>query len=331
MKKILAILFSLLLICALLAGCGSLSKDAASNSSYYDSTATAEEGWYDEESTAETPAESTGAIGSAPTGEHDPAEKIIYTANARVETTEFDDALQTAYSLIETAGGYIQSSYISGNSYNQIYRYGASYKSADLVIRVPSENFKSLTDSFSAVGNVLYVEYAQDNITTQYYNVQTRLDAYNAEHDRLIEMMQQADNVSDMILVEERLSEVEYQIDALSTSLRGMQKDVDYSTVTGGDPPDLLAAGRPWLYVHAQGHRHLLPGAAAGHHQRPAGTGDSGGDRPRDHPACPAQPQAEAADLGKASRPGSRSAPGQTITPYTQGHRTMPLCVSFTL
>lgn len=232
MKKILAILFSLLLICALLAGCGSLSKDAASNSSYYDSTATAEEGWYDEESTAETPAESAGAIGSAPTGEHDPAEKIIYTANARVETTEFDDALQTAYSLIETAGGYIQSSYISGNSYNQIYRYGASYKSADLVIRVPSENFKSLTDSFSAVGNVLYVEYAQDNITTQYYNVQTRLDAYNAEHDRLIEMMQQADNVSDMILVEERLSEVEYQIDALSTSLRGMQKDVDYSTVT---------------------------------------------------------------------------------------------------
>ncbi|MBQ8974775.1 MAG: DUF4349 domain-containing protein [Oscillospiraceae bacterium] len=241
MKKLIAVTLSILLICALFAGCGSIGYDSAKNSasspesSYVDNGYASDDYEYDagaatEEAKSEN--SSSGLLSSAPTGEHDPSEKIVYTADTRIETTDFDAAIQSAYDVISAAEGYIQDSYISGRSYERIYRGSTAYRNANFTVRVPSGNFKSFTDSLSDIGNVLYVNYSQDNITTQYYNVQTRLEAYNAEHARLVEMMQKAETVEDMLSVEQRLSEVEYQIDSLTTSLNSMQKDVDYSTVT---------------------------------------------------------------------------------------------------
>ena len=45
-------------------------------------------------------------------------------------------------------------------------------------------------------------------------------------------MLEKTDTVADMIAVEERLSEIRYQIESLTSTLTNWQNEVDYSTVS---------------------------------------------------------------------------------------------------
>ena len=49
-------------------------------------------------------------------------EKIIYSADATVETTEFDKTLEELAALIKEYGGWVQSSSINGANYYSISR-----------------------------------------------------------------------------------------------------------------------------------------------------------------------------------------------------------------
>ena len=241
MKKLTALFLTLVLLCALLTGCGSSVSDTKSygRDEYYSepSEAYAEDpasyeyskgdGWNGGSSSSSSSASSQSAASQTA----DPNEKIVYTADASIETLEFDKTMDTITALLERCGGYIQRSSLAGGSYQDTVR-GTAYRSASLTVRVPSENFAAFTEGFGDAGTVLYVNTSQSNITQQYFNTKTRLDALNVEHARLLEFLAQAETVSDMLEIESRLSEIEWQIDSYTTSLQGMQRDVDYSTVT---------------------------------------------------------------------------------------------------
>lgn len=167
------------------------------------------------------------------TGQTQPslAEKIIYSANAFVETTEFDASVEQVYQMVEQCGGFMESSYISGAGYTSTYYNHQTYRSANFTIRVPAEQFAAVSGGLDALGYVTSLETYTDNITTQYYDTQSRLDAYEAEAERLIEMLAMADTVEEMIYIESRLSDVQYSIDSLTSRLKNWQNSVDYSTL----------------------------------------------------------------------------------------------------
>ena len=78
-------------------------------------------------------------------------EKIIYSADATVETTEFDKTLEELAALIKEYGGWVQSSSINGANYYSISR-GSSYnRSADYTIRIPSDKFQTVRGSLSTL------------------------------------------------------------------------------------------------------------------------------------------------------------------------------------
>lgn len=164
--------------------------------------------------------------------ETDFSEKMIYTASAEIETIDFDSSVNAVYDMLDNYGAFLESSYVTGNSYRtQFYGY-QSYRYAEFVIRVPASGYNNLTQNLGVLGNVLNLNQSAENITEQYYDAQSRLDTYSVEEDRLLAMLEKADNVSDMIELESRISDVRYQIEALESKLRNWQNQVDYSTVT---------------------------------------------------------------------------------------------------
>ena len=233
MKKSLSLLLALLMTLSLCA-CGA-SKSMAYESSaseapaaMYMSADTAAEADYGGFAVAGG-ANAAGEAGSdAP--ETDPS-KIIYSADATVETTDFDGSIAKLLALVEQNKGWIEASSMSGANYRSIAR-GSSYnRSASYTLRIPSDKFELLMGSLSEIGNVPYSHTYTENVTSQYYDTQARLTAYQTQETRLLEMMEKAETVSDVIAIEEKLTELRYQIESLQSTLKNWDRQISYSTI----------------------------------------------------------------------------------------------------
>ena len=256
MKKIASLLLALAMLFAL-AGCGAAAKGspaarpqagAAYNSYAADSYAAAAE--EPMEAPYPAPAEAkqetatggfAGAIHSesgsvvredAPSPGDIAVDKIIYSANATVETTDFDGSLKKLEELIAQYGGFVESSSISGSNYYHSSHGYASSRSAEYRIRIPSRDFGTLMNSLSTLGNVPYSYTYSENITSQYYDVQARLNACRTQEQSLLDMMAKADKVSDMLEIQAQLSDVRYRIESLQSTLTNWDRQVSYSTIS---------------------------------------------------------------------------------------------------
>ena len=85
--------------------------------------------------------------------------------------------------LLDRYGAFLESSYTGGRSYRSQYYGYADYRSASFVIRVPKEHYAELTSGLSAIGNVTSMNTWVENITSQYTDVESRLSEvrYNIE------------------------------------------------------------------------------------------------------------------------------------------------------
>ena len=243
--KLLALTLAVLLALGL-AGCGaktlSVTSDAAPAAyPYAESPAESESGFaMDEESGFANTASAGGLYGAEDADDSrtaldepaDMSEKIIYSADATLETTEFDAALEKIQALVKELGGFMESTSVSGNNYSSIARGNTGGRYASFTIRVPSDKFSALTGSLSDIGNVPHCSTYMQNVTMEYYDVQSRLEAYKTQETRLLEMLAVAKSVEDMLAIQQQLTEVQYEIDSLTGQLRYYDHQVNYSTVT---------------------------------------------------------------------------------------------------
>lgn len=246
MKKTLALILALLMLLSLCA-CGAGSKGS--------DTAAATES-IQEAPAAEAPAEAAGngygglasysssyaadaeyaeaeeqdGSGETGTGEINP-DKIIYSGEAQVETRNFDDSIAMLMEMLEQYGGWIESSSLSGANYYSISRGNSGNRSASYTLRIPSDKFETVMNSLSQLGNVPYTHTYSENVTAQYYDTQARLTAYETQEARLLEMMEKAETVSDVITIEEKLTELRYQIESLQSTLNNWDRQVNYSSL----------------------------------------------------------------------------------------------------
>ena len=239
MPKVLLVILVLAMLTACLTGCGGSSASSSYKSDYAPSAAY-DNGKYEaadaeEAKPAESPTSGSSIAGSgdvSTVSQPDFSEKLIYTANADIETRNFDESVAAVYAMLDRYGAFLESSYTGGSSYRAQYYGYADYRSASFVIRVPKEHYQELTSGLSAIGNVTSLNTYVENITTQYTDVESRLKTYRTEEERLLAMLEKAETVEDMITVESRLSEVRYNIESLTSTLRNWDHEVDYSTVS---------------------------------------------------------------------------------------------------
>ena len=158
-------------------------------------------------------------------------DKIIYSSEATVETTDFDGAQAQVQALMEQYGGWIESSSVTGSKYYNISRGRASSRSAYFTLRVPCEHFDAIMNGLSAMGNVPFTHTYTENVTAQYYDTQARLTAYQTQEARLLEMMELAETVEDVITIEEKLTDLRYRIESLQSTLKNWDRRVSYSTI----------------------------------------------------------------------------------------------------
>ena len=244
LRKITALVLSLLLVLSLCA-CGSSSSGASRKeanyaasapAAMYDAAYEAGESYMPEPMPAEQAAFGVSNGSAAKTESQETApetnpEKIIYSADATVETTEFDKSIAALEQLLADCGGFVESSSVNGNNYYDSARGNISRRTANYTLRIPSAKFSGVMNSLEKLGNVPYTYMYTENVTAQYYDVEARMKAYQKQEARLLEMMDLAETVEDIITIEDKLTDVRYRIDSLQSSLNNWDRRVAYSTL----------------------------------------------------------------------------------------------------
>lgn len=160
------------------------------------------------------------------------AEKIIYSANASIETIVFDETLVKLSELLTRFDAFVESSNVTGADYTTKYYGYNAYRSANYVIRVPRESFSAMSDALAELGNVVSLTTNSTNVTEQYTDTESRLTVYRIEEARLLVMLEKCETVADMLTIESSLSNLRYQIESLTSQLKNLDNRVNYSSVT---------------------------------------------------------------------------------------------------
>lgn len=155
--------------------------------------------------------------------------KIIRTMRITAETKAFDTATAAIEALCADLGGYIESSSRSGGSI----RYSSSVvaRSASYILRIPAEKLDAFRAGMSGDINVVDESSKISDITDQYFDVDTRIATLKVEEERLLAMLEKATELEYLITLEQRLSEVRYEIESYTGTLRRYDSQVAYSTV----------------------------------------------------------------------------------------------------
>ncbi len=154
--------------------------------------------------------------------------KLIRTIHLSVETTQFDQLIANISQMVSDAGGYIESSDISGTSISDSLgrRYGY------LTVRVPADRLDHFVTLVGEQGNITNKSENTQDVTLQYSDVESRKKSLTIEQERLWQLLEKADTMESIIALEERLSEIRYELESFESQLRTYDNQIDYSTVS---------------------------------------------------------------------------------------------------
>ena len=106
-----------------------------------------------------------------------------------------------------------------------------THSSADLTLRVPADRYDEFILVVSEIGRVRWFEDNIIDVSAEYFDSQTRLEINLSEEARLLEFIQNSDNLEDIILLEARLSDVRTNIELHENNIQRINRDVTYSTL----------------------------------------------------------------------------------------------------
>ena len=150
--------------------------------------------------------------------------KIIYTTYLSIETKDYDWAYQQLNDTLSSVDGYLESS----NEYTDS---TDSTRTLSLTLRVPESSYDAFVDAAEQTGSVTSKSESAEDVTTQYMDIEARLDSLTAQRTRLQELQASADNLTDLLQIESSLSDVQYQIESYQSQLNWYSQQVSYCTV----------------------------------------------------------------------------------------------------
>lgn len=145
-----------------------------------------------------------------------------------VQTREYDTLLADIEKKVKELGGYIESLSTGGRSYydnTEMNRYG------DMTLRIPQQKLDEFVDAVSGMANVTHRSENVQDVTLQYVDLESHKKTLEVEQERLLALLEKAETMEDIIRLEQRISEVRYQLENMASSLRMYDNKIDFSTI----------------------------------------------------------------------------------------------------
>ena len=227
-RKYISLILTALLLCSLLAACGGSSKTTANKTA--PAAAAPREEIAAEEYEYEMMDAAGNSLAAGETGGSTAvpeSRKWIITIHLDAETEDLDGLLAALDGEISGLKGFVEDQNIyNGSAYSS-----RRYRRASLTIRIPAEDVDKFTGAVAGLSNVVSSEKNLEDITLTYVSVESRKKALETEEARLLELMEKAETMADLLEIEARLTDVRYELESTASRLRTYDNQVDYATV----------------------------------------------------------------------------------------------------
>lgn len=151
--------------------------------------------------------------------------KIIRTVDFTIKTKQYQADYDALRELAARYGGRIESLSTSGDGTVN------SLRRASFTLRIPSDQLDAFISGARNVGSVSSYSESSEDVSDSYYDMQTRLETQKAKLQRLTELMAMAEDVSDLIELENAITDTQYWIDYYTGQMNGYDSRVSESTV----------------------------------------------------------------------------------------------------
>jgi len=150
--------------------------------------------------------------------------KLIRQANLNIETENYDESVQAIQNQIAAVGAYIESSQVSGYSEHHS-------RSMHCSVRIPADRFDEFMAARDSFGVVTNSNVWQEDVTFNYFDMEARLQTLNTKKERLMALLEEATKMSDIIELENALSDTIAEIESYTSSLSRLDNQISYCTV----------------------------------------------------------------------------------------------------
>lgn len=205
-----------LCVCLLLTACGAEAPadKEASHDIRYDRTESPMED-------ASTELKTDSAAGLTAPAQSD--RKLIRTVSMDAETENYDALITALEEKLTALGGYTES--------RQTGTYGSTRRWSSMTIRIPADNLSAFVTHVSKNANVLSTSEETKDVTLQYVDTESKITALETEQARLLELLAGAQNLSEILEIEARLSDVTYELERYASQKRSYDNQITYATV----------------------------------------------------------------------------------------------------
>jgi hypothetical protein len=191
--------------------------------------------------------------------------KVIKNASieVRVAKGKFQIRFNRASSIAESLGGFVT------NSSSE--RTGDRVASGTLTIRVPSDKFQTALAQLRALGTVTSENQNGRDVTSEYVDLEARINHARAEEAFYLKLMGQAKSIDEMLRIQDQLGQVQLQIEQLQGQKQVLDDQTTYSTISAQifepgvvvEPRPRKGLGRAWSEA-VDGFKTIITGLIVG-------------------------------------------------------------------
>ncbi len=149
-------------------------------------------------------------------------EKIIKEGWVEYITGDVEAKVDEVEQIVEEYEGHIQESF---------FRKINDREKARLKIKIESNLFESVYGALGEIEDLVEIESTTEDITMEYVDLQRRLEVYEAQEERYLEMLEEAENIEEMLEVEGELERIRLEIESYEGRLNYFDSITDYSYI----------------------------------------------------------------------------------------------------
>ncbi|MBI2357145.1 DUF4349 domain-containing protein [Candidatus Dojkabacteria bacterium] len=151
-------------------------------------------------------------------------QKVVKTGSFDITVDDFDDVSGKIRKYAKELGGFVVSSNDQGVGVD---------RTLVMTIKVPATAFDSLTERVKGYASVVnsFTESSSD-ITLQYQDLKARLKNEKALETKLVEILDLATKVTDILEVQNQLSQTRQNIEVLESQIKYYDSQIEMSSVT---------------------------------------------------------------------------------------------------
>jgi Uncharacterized iron-regulated membrane protein len=168
---------------------------------------------------------------------------LIKTLNVSLNVNDTRSAANEIQQRISTIDPRATS---AGVNYNQE---GANLYGVTMTFSVQASLYPQiytyLRDYKGHAGQLTNFQETVQNVSNDYVDTQSRITTYQDERDRLLTLLKQAQKISDIVTIEQRLSDVEQNLESTEAHLKLLNSQVTFYNVTVQLQPLSLAVPAP--------------------------------------------------------------------------------------